>query len=93
MVSIPDLEDMDLRTKQLTGGGSKTSSDDSGDENQSDSEFLQQIWQDLSSKEQFGKPLYTTLCSITQKSERNHPLKNLIHMKYPITLKSYRSKK
>ena len=33
MVSIPDQEDMDLRIKQLTIGGSDESSDDSGDEN------------------------------------------------------------
>ena len=50
MASIGDKENMGLRIKQLTGGNSKESSDDSGDENQSDSEFLQQIGQDLSFK-------------------------------------------
>ena len=35
MVSIPDQKDMNLRIKQLTGGGSEESSDDSGDKNQS----------------------------------------------------------
>ena len=40
MVSVPDQEDMNLRIKQLTGGCNEESSDDSGDENQSDSGFL-----------------------------------------------------
>ena len=78
MVSIGDKEDMSLRIKQLTGGNSKESSDDSGDENESDSEFLQQIRQDLSFKKQIGKPLNNinnTLASIIQRSGRNHPLR------------------
>ena len=75
MVSIADKEDMGLRIKQLTGGNSEESSDDSGDENQSDSEFLQQTGQDLSFKKEFGKPLNNTLVSIFQRSGRNHPLR------------------
>ena len=43
MVSILDQRDMDLIKKQLTKGGSEELSDDSGDENQSESELLQQI--------------------------------------------------
>ena len=64
MVSISDQEDVDLRIKQLIGRSSEKSFDDSGDENQSDSELLKQIGLDLSLKEQFGKPLNTTLASI-----------------------------
>lgn len=64
MVSISDQEDVDLRIKQLIGRGSEKSFDDSGDENQSDSELLKQIVLDLSFKEQFGQPLNTTLASI-----------------------------
>ena len=82
----------------MTGGGSEESSDDSGDENQSDSEFLQQIGQDLSSKEQFGKPLNTTLAPIISETweeppSKDNSSKNLIYMKYPVTVKSYRLKK
>ena len=64
MVSISDQEDVDLRIKQLIGRGSEKSFDDSGDENQSDPELLKQIVLDLSFKEQFGKPINTTLDSI-----------------------------
>ena len=64
MVSISDQEDVDLRIKQLIERGSEKSFDDSGDENQSDSELLKQIVLDLSFKEQFGQPLNTTLTSI-----------------------------
>ena len=65
---------MDLRIKQLTEGGSEESSDDSGDKKQLDTEFFQQIGQDLSSKEQFGKPLSTLLASIKSEIwEESHP--------------------
>ena len=64
MVSISDQEDVDLRIKQLIRRSSEKSFDDSGDENQSGSELLKQIGLDLSFKEQFGKPLNTTLASI-----------------------------
>ena len=54
---------MKLRLKYLTGRGREESSDDLLDENQSDSECLQQIGQDLSSKGQLGKPLSNALSS------------------------------
>ena len=43
MVSIPDQEDIDPRIKQLTGRDREESSNESGDENQPDAEFLRQI--------------------------------------------------
>ena len=93
MVSISDQEDVDLRIKQLIGRGSEKSFDDSGDENQSDSELLKQIVLDLSFKEQFGKPINTTLDSIISEIwqeplPKDILLKNLIHIKYSVTVKS-----
>ena len=96
MVSIPDQEDMDLRIKQLTKGGSEESSNYSGDENQSDSQFLQKIRQDLNSKEQLCKPLNITLAASIISEIREDPLPKDILLKKldnPVIVKSYRSKK
>lgn len=69
MVSIPDQKDMNLRIKQLTGGGSEESSDDSGDKNQSVWDFLQ--------KKEFDKPLSNTLTSIISEIWEEPPPKNI----------------
>ena len=78
MVSILDQRDMDLIKKQLTKGGSEELSDDSGDENQSESELLQQIGQDLSSKKQSGKPLNTTLAPAISEIWEELPPKDIL---------------
>ena len=75
---------MDLRIKQLTRGGSKDSPDDSRYENQSDSDILQQIRQELSSKVQSGKPLNTTLAFIISEIWEKPPPKDILLKKLDI---------
>ena len=82
MVSTLDQEYMDCRIKLLIDGvGGKSSDDSEMNENLSDSQFLQEIEEDLNSQDQLGKSPNTILASIISETWEEPPPKDILPKK------------
>ena len=73
---------MDCRIKLLIDGvGGKSSDDSEMNENLSDSQFLQEIEEDLNSQDQLGKSPNTILASIISETWEEPPPKDILPKK------------